>query len=47
MENFTHLTTFKQFKEMLTEDLRLEQVGVKKSKYSTIMNMNASIHFTI
>ena len=45
MQNFNHTTTFKQFKVMLAEDLRLEQVGKKKSKYTTIMNMNASIHF--
>ena len=46
MENFNNLTTFNQFKVMLAEDLRLEQVGKKKSKYTTIMNMNVSIHFT-
>ena len=46
MENFNVLTTFKQFKVMLAEDLRLEYVGKKKSKYTTIMNMNAPLHFT-
>ena len=39
MENFNHTTTFEQFKEMLAEDLRLQQVGKKKSKYNTIMNL--------
>lgn len=39
MENFNNLTTFEQFKVMLAEDLRLEQVGNKKSKYTTIMNL--------
>ena len=46
MENFNNLTTFNQFKVMLAEDLRLQKVGQKKSKYTTIMNMNVSIHFT-
>jgi len=43
MQNFNHTTTFEQFKEMLAEDLRLQQVGKKKSKYSTIMNLKETI----
>jgi hypothetical protein len=46
MENFNNLTTFKQFKVMLAEDLRLEQVGLKKSKYSTVMNIEAPLHWS-
>lgn len=46
MELFNQLTTFKEFKEMLNEDLRIYKIGQKKSKYTTIMNMNESIHFT-
>lgn len=46
MENFNHTTTFNQFKVLLHEDLRLEKVGLKKSKYSTVMNMEAPLHWS-
>lgn len=46
MQNFNHTTTFKQFKVLLHEDLRQEQVGLKKSKYSAVMNIEAPLHWS-
>jgi hypothetical protein len=45
MKYFNHTTTFKKFKVLLQEDLRQEQVGLKKSKYSAVMNIDAPLHF--
>jgi hypothetical protein len=44
MKGFKIGTTFKEYKALLKEDLRLERVGKKVSKYTTIMNMNSRVH---
>jgi hypothetical protein len=38
MNGFTLSTTFKDFKILLSEDLRLDEVGLKKSKFTYFIN---------
>jgi hypothetical protein len=39
MRHFNVGTTFKEFKVMLEQELTLEYLGVKKPKYTTLMNI--------
>lgn len=40
MKGLSRTTTYEEFKELLKNDLRLEKIGSKKSKFTKIINLN-------